>query len=497
MGEYILTYDIITSGLKASVFTPEGQLITSAYRPLQMSFEGTHAQQDAESWWDALKSTTHTLLQQVEAEQIHCLSFTDQVQVCLCVDARGRPLHDAITWSDARSLEVPDPFMDMDPVAYQKLTGQQDTPHSPARKLVWIRERAPEVYAKTFKMLGCKDFLAMRLTGEFRTDYSDASCTGVWDIENARWDETLCSTCQIDPDKLPLAVSASEVIGTVSSAAAQETGLSTHTLVVMGSGDFTCSAVGAGCVSTGDVYLNLGSSSWIATTASDPVILPDGCIVNNVHAVPGSYLPLANIQESGTTFKWLSSLLQYAGPVSSMVNPYQNVYPYDGMEALASQASAGSAELLFLPFLLGANAARYSPDISGRYLGLRSYHGRAELVRSALEGICYYFEMMRDILCTGTKPTRILATGIASHERLWLQMLSDIFGIPVENTTLDTTVDSIGAAIIAGNGAGLLHEWDIADHFWQMQERFEPNDVPAYREGYQRFLSAFQQLIST
>lgn len=488
MDGYLLTYDIITSTLKASIFAPEGTLMAEKSVPLLMEFAGNHAQQRPEDWWEALCNATHALLRRVPAEAIACLSFTDQVQVCLCVDKDGDPLTPAMTWSDTRSLEVSDPFAHLGQTLYLSITGQRNTPQTPARKLWWLQNKQPETFERAFQMLGCKEYLAYRLTGGYYTDHSDAAATGLYDIRTRSWSQQLCSACRVDPQHLPQIVEATEPIGTVHARAAKATGLSTATQVVMGSGDFTCSAIGAGCTRPGDMYLNLGSSSWLASVTKGPITRRSMAIANIPYATEGTFLPLANCQEAGSIFKWLGAILKLDGR-SGMVNPYENQYPYEGVMELAQAAPPGCEGLSCQPFLLGPATGFYSQDLAGSFHGLTARHTRAHLLRSALEGVCYYFAFLHQVLQAEGQPEVIRATGVASHEDFWLQMLADVLDTPIENTTLRGTTDSIGAAIIAGAATGIYTDLAQAGRFWKPERHFTPDPTrrDIYREGRRLF----------
>ena len=161
MGACFLTYDIISSGIKTSAFSQDGKLLAHAYRPLVQHFSGNTAQEPVESWLQGLEETTREVAGQTSFKTWAPIAFTAMSQVCLCIDRDGNPLHEAFTWSDSRSEEVGDPIsqrLSQDQV--YRLTGLKNTPNSSIRKLFWIKERWPEIYEKTCKMIQCKDYLA-------------------------------------------------------------------------------------------------------------------------------------------------------------------------------------------------------------------------------------------------------------------------------------------------------------------------------------------------
>ena len=451
---YLLTYDIITSTVKASIFTENGHLVRSAFRSLPIIFAGHWAHQDPQSWWDGVVTTTREVLEGLDTSRVAAMSFTDQVQVCLCVDASGRPLTHAITWSDTRSLELDEDAIGsaLSPEEYYSIAGQPNTPCSSIRKLVWVKEKWPNIYASTHKMLGCKDYIVLRLTGNYITDYSDAGSTGAFDVNSMTWSRKILDAAGIDDSKLPTALPSTQIVGEVSPEAARLTGLHPGTPVVNGAGDFTCSAMGAGAVHEGDVFLNLGSSSWIAMASADLLTGHGMGIVNCVHAVSGLYVALANMQEIGVTFKWLKNLLRYDGPPvdsTAPVEPYRNVYPYDGMGKMVLGSPQGAKGLRYVPYILGASVT--NPDHMARaaFTGINVEHTAQDFVRAALEGVSAEMARVLKEFRRHYSISKVVATGVACHEAEWIKILADAFEAEVVPADSTTTVDSLGAARIA------------------------------------------------
>ena len=141
-------------------------------------------------------------------------------------------------------------------------------------------------------MLNAKDYIIYKLTGQFVTEYSDASGTNALDLNTFEWSDDIIDASGIDGDKLPVLKESTYVVGNVSSKVADEIGLSTKTAVVCGGGDGLCSAVGAGCVEEGIAYNYIGSSSWIAITTDKPIFDEKMRTFNWAHIIPGKISPV-------------------------------------------------------------------------------------------------------------------------------------------------------------------------------------------------------------
>ncbi len=494
MSQYLLTYDTISSGTKTSVFTTDGTLVASAYRALPITFKGDYAQQSPQDWWQAVIDTTHELLDRFDPSEVAAICFTTQSQVCLCVDRDGNPLMDAITWSDTRSLEVEDKLAAIPQQEYYKIAGLPNRPVSSVRKLMWVKEKWPEIYAKTYKMIQCKDYMALRFTGRAVTDYTDASSTYALDIQAHDWSRRIIETAGLDMDKFPEILESNEIVGCVTEQAARETGLCPGIPVVIGAGDILCSSVGAGLVKPGKLYMSLGSSTWMSMCSDKPIEDMECMrVTNNPHAVPGLYSCFCQLQEAGVVFKWLkNSIFRYDPDGLREVLPFKNIYPYTCMEEAVKQSPVGANGLLCIPHLLGAASNAPEPYSAGAYIGLLWTHTREDMMRAAMEGATFEMRRFVDLFRAQAEVTELTVVGIASHEKYWLQVMADVFNLPVRNTELTDTPDSIGCAIVAGQAVGVYDSFDVADRFRSIEDTFlpDPERAAKYERIYQTYLKA-------
>ena len=488
MNPRVLVIDLISSGIKASVFESGGTLLGESYRPLPLLLEGNRAEQSPEAWTDGMKAVVAELKQRLDLTGLAAITFSAMSQVCLCLDEGGNPLMNAMTWSDSRASED-----GPTPKGIRPGTGVEPVPNVSVRKLGWLRRHRPDIYEKTHKMVQCKDYLALKLTGVCRTDYSDGATTGAQDMTTLRWSRKALDYFGVSEEKMPLAVASETVIGGVTAAAAETFGIPEGTPVVMGAGDNLCSAVGAGCVENGDMYMSLGSSSWVARCIDSPSQDPRRMFAVLPHAVTGKYLAFVNYQTAGAVFKWLKNeIFRYNPEGRAPVEPYKNVYPYNGMADQASRSPLGANGLLFLPHILPGDASWLRQADRGAFLGLRWHHTREDMLRSALEGVCFELRRFAEEISGGALPERITVTGIASHESFWLQLLADVLGTEIQNTNLHDTPDSIGGAIVALKALGIYPDFRQADRFRRVETRFLPNEENhrLYNRIYERWLRA-------
>ena len=183
MAQYIIAHDLGTSGNKATLFHIDGRFVKSCTIPYEVHFFGKNcAEQDPEDWWAAVCRATQNVIEGIEKTDVIAISFSAQMQGCLLVDGEGKPLRPSIIWADQRAVKETEHLnREIGFDRMYELTGHRLNPSYTLEKIMWLKEHEPEVYQKASRSLQAKDYILFRLTGEFATDYSDASGTNALD----------------------------------------------------------------------------------------------------------------------------------------------------------------------------------------------------------------------------------------------------------------------------------------------------------------------------
>ena len=225
--QYILAHDLGTSGNKATLFSENGELVAAVTERYPVYYSaGNRAEQDPDDWWNAVAKSTRQLISHIDPADIAAVSFSGQMMGCVCVDKTGRPLRRALIWADMRAKAQEARIREaIDETEFYHLTGHRLSPSYGGQKLMWVRENEPEIYNATYKMLNAKDYIILRLTGEFVTEYTDASSTCLMDLEKLEWSPRLLDAMGIDPEKMPRLCRSTDVAGLVTPEAAKLTGL--------------------------------------------------------------------------------------------------------------------------------------------------------------------------------------------------------------------------------------------------------------------------------
>jgi len=491
---YVLAHDLGTTGNKANLFDERGQPVASAFAGYETAYPRPGwAEQDGTDWWQAVRDSTRELLSAstVAPGDIAVVSFSGMMNGALTVDAMGVPLCPAIIWADQRATAEAQFLADR--CGFEQVycrTGHRASASYTAAKVLWIQRHQPELYTRAHQFLQAKDYVAYKLSGVFATDYSDASGTNLFDLERRDWAVDMIEAVGLDPRKLPPVHSSSTVIGEVTPQAAAETGLLAGTPVVIGGGDGACATVGAGSVCPGEAYNYVGSSSWIAVTAEQPLYDPRMRTFTFVHLDPKLYFPTGTMQCAGGSFDWLERLLR--GEACPERSRRGETRLYDEMSTAAASVEPGARGLLFLPYLIGERSPYWNPLARGAFVGLTMSHGRAEMARAVLEGVAFNLKMILDaFLEQGAAIQTMRLIGGGARSALWRQILADVYGLPILRPALLAEATSLGAAIAGGVGVGLFPDYSVAHELVRVEEGERPN--PAHSQRYAALYGFFQQ----
>ena len=500
MGEYILSHDLGTSGNKATIYSAEGMLMGSMLceYPTYYPKDGW-VEQDPAEWWRAVCQSTNCLLEQtgISAGDIACVSFSAQMMGCLLVDARGNPLRKMLIWADSRSSAQEERMirqLGMEQV--YRTTGHRASASYSAAKLLWIKDNEPELYKKAYKMLHVKDFIILKLTGEYVTDYSDASGTNLLDIEKKVWAEDFFRELEIERSLLPDLYPSTTVVGRINREAAKLTGLKEGTPVVLGGGDGSCACVGAGVVKEGKVYNILGSSSWISMARKKPVFDQEMRTFNWVHLDPELYTPCGTMQAAGYSYSWYKNIL---GTEETRLAAEAGMTAYEYINRQILESSPGANGLIYLPYLLGERSPRWDLDARGAYIGLSASTTKSDMARAVLEGVGYNLKMIMEILEQDAGIEDLIMIGGGAKGRVWVQILADIWQRPVHLPQYLEEATSMGAAICGGVGVGLYRDFGIIEKYNAITETVMPNQQNAdiYEKLYRIFDRGYQGLKET
>lgn len=449
---FIIAHDLGTTGNKATLYKTDGKLIASSFFGYKTYYPGPNmVEQDPEEWWQSVKNATCELVTKakIDSNDIKAISFSGQMMGVVPVGCDGNALRRAIIWADQRSVKQAEKLEAIGNNTVYEITGTRITPTYSGPKIAWIKDNEPKIYKQTRFFLSAKDFIVYKLTGEFGTDYSDASMTLLFDLKNLRWSEKLVEALELEIGKLPPVSASTTVVSTILSNVSKELGLPPKTLVVRGGGDGACASLGAGVIQPGEAYIYLGSSSWVSTSSTTPFYDEKLRTFNFAHVIEGLYCPTGTMQAGGASYQWAKDHLCKEEQLASKL---LGVDVYSLMDDIVDQTKAGAQHLIFLPYLLGERSPRWNANARGSFIGLSITHSKSDMLRAVLEGVAFNLKIIFDILESDKKFSKIRLIGGGAKGRNWKQIISDIFGRKLMIPSHLEEATSIGAALIGAIG---------------------------------------------
>lgn len=455
---YLLGIDIGTSGTKALLInaSKDGEVVASSTRTYTLyTPRPLWAEQEPEDWWQATVAAIRDVIEQsgVNPRDIKGMGLSGQMHGSVFLDADNQVIRPAILWCDQRTQAECDWIMDtvgrektVELISNPVLTGFT------AGKIIWLRNNEPEAYKQVKKVLLPKDYIRLRLTGEFATEVSDASGTALFNVTKRDWAYEMLDAIGIPKDWMPKAYESPEVSGKINAEAAALTGLAQGTPVVGGGGDQAAGAVGNGIVEPGIISSTVGTSGVVFAFADKPVVDPKLRVHTFCHAVPDKWHVMGVMLSAGGSLRWYRDTF---GESETAVAKAVGRDPYDIISDEAACAPVGCEGLIFLPYLTGERCPYPDANARGLFFGITLRSDKAHFSRSVLEGVAYGLRDSFGILENMSVPiTQVRASGGGARSDLWRQIQADVSGYDHVMINIDEG-PALGVALLAGVGTGI------------------------------------------
>ena len=509
---WVAGIDLGTSSCKVGLFDPAGHPrgFGQAGFSIARGPQGL-AEQDPHAWWPAVCQAVRQALQAsgVHAEHIAAVGLSGQVGTHVLIDRACQPLRPAISWQDTRAHAEVGVLRER--VGRERLGAALgiDLPPGPAwplPRLLWLQRHAPEALAQTWRMLQIKDYVAYQLTGELATDAS--SWRGLVGLPGAEIAADLLRELGLPVDLLPPRHLPSAVMGRVSPAAAEASGLVAGTPVVTGWNDLNCGLLGTGVVAAG-MGFDIGGTSehlGVALAPDAPLQPADGLMLAPylTHDPAGPARVCYGVTSAGGgSLEWYASQF-----VPDLLAAYGLALPPESaawLEALAAETPPGADGLLFLPYLHGERAPIWDSAARGVFFGLSGRHRHPHFTRAVLEGVAFSLRQVLGVVETtvGAPVDSIHTSGGPASLALWNQIKADVLNRPVVVPTI-THAACLGAAMLAAISSGwyagampaaaaMVHAGQTFEPHVERAARYEPL-YALYASLYPQLRTAFAQL---
>lgn len=483
--ELLLGIDIGTSSTKGVLCTPAGEVVaeTVLEHGVDQPRPGWYEQDADAIWWGDVVTVCRQLLPG-RADAVRGVAISAIGPCLLPVDAAGRALRPGILYGiDSRATAEIDWLNDhFGEDALFHLGGMTLTSQAMGPKILWLRRNEPEVFAATETFLTASSYVVLRLTGERVMDAHTASYYNpLIDLRELRWDGRFAEPVT-DLTRLPRIAWATEIAGTVSAAAATETGLPAGTPVTVGTIDAAAEAISVGVTAPGDMMVMYGTTLFFIQTTATPVA--DRQMWSAAYTLPDTFCVSGGLSAAGGLTRWARDTF---GQLELAAERGGGANAYAALADLAATSPAGSGGLVCLPYFAGERTPINDPDARGMFAGLTLDHTRADLYQAALEGTAFGVRHNLETMdAMGSAPQRLVAVGGGARNRTWLQTVSDVTGVP-QDVPERTTGAAYGDAFLAGLATGLVPDLSALTGQWvRIGETLQPDPTtrPIYDELY-------------
>jgi xylulokinase len=452
----LLGIDVGTGGSRAVVINETGRIVASATVEHE-SFASPQtgwAEQDPDDWWRASVAAIREVVSHdnVSPDEIAAVGLSGQMHGSVLLNDRDEVVRPALIWCDQRSDKQCEQLtQQIGAEQLIKLTCNPALTGFTLPKMLWVRDNEPEAWQQVRSVLLPKDYVRFRLTGDKATDVADASGTLLLNVAERKWSDEMLAATEIDASLLPTVFESPEITGTISSSAAELTGLRAGTPVVGGAGDQAGGAVGIGIVQPGAVSATIGTSGVVFAATNSPALDPKGRVHTFCHAVPGRWHVMGVTQGAGLSMRWFRD--QFGAGMGEGD-------PYDRMTEEAAQVESGSNGLLWAPYLMGERTPHLDPHARAALVGLTASHTRAHVIRAIMEGVAFSLRDSFEIFNEMQVPVETIRLGGGgARSALWRQIQADIYGRAVATVEAEEGA-AYGVAMLAGVG---VRTWPSVD----------------------------------
>ena len=468
--------DLGTSAVKLLLMDSDGKIVNIVSReyPLYFPHPGW-SEQKPEDWYAQTMDGIKALIKDVDKSQVAGISFGGQMHGLVILDKEDNVIRPAILWNDGRTTEETDYLNNV--IGKEKLSGYTANiafAGFTAPKILWVKNKEPENFAKIAKIMLPKDYIAYKLTGIHCTDVSDASGMLLFDVKNRKWSKEMCDICGISETQLAKCYESYEAVGTVLPQIAEELGIPGNCKVAAGAGDNAAAAVGTGTVGDNMCNISLGTSGTIFISSKKFGVDKFNALHSFAHA-DGSYHLMGCMLSAASCNKWW---------MDEIIGTKDYAQEQKAIEKL------GENHVYFLPYLMGERSPHNNPNARATFIGMTMDTTRADMTQAVLEGVAFALRDSLEVaksLGIDLKRTKICGGGAKSP--LWKKMIANILNLKVDVIESEEG-PAMGGAMLAAVACGEYGSVEeIAAKVVKIVDTVEPDPelVAKYEARYAQF----------
>ncbi|MDR7301765.1 gluconokinase [Haloactinomyces albus] len=462
-GAIVLGIDLGTTATKVVAADREGVVLNQTKRENELRTDKlSEAVQDAEAVRDSAIAAVAECVSwaQDNGHRIAGLSFSAAMHTLLGLDAAGKPVTPAFNWADTRAAEVAANLRaDSDRATeLHRTTGTPVHTQSVMVKLAWLTGERTGLAEGVVHWCTLKDFVVGAFVDEFVTEHSIASGSGLQDMHRLEWQEEALRVAGIRADQLPELKAPTDVLP-LAPQTAKVTGLAEGLPVVLGGGDGPLGNLGVGATNPGVAGLSLGTSGALRVVSDHPSV-DVRCRTFSYVLGDGLWVIGGAVSNGAVVGEWAAET--FGVDLGTLLDEALDVAP-------------GAEGLIALPYLLGERAPWWEPGLTGSLVGLRRFHGRAEITRAITEGVAQQLALVRDaVRDTGAQVRAVRATGGGFRSRVWAEVLAAALDIELELAE-GSSGSGLGAVLLGWRALGELDSLEEAASLVRPTRTVPPN----------------------
>lgn len=468
--------DLGTSAVKLLLMNGEGKIqkIVSKEYPLYFPNPGW-SEQKPEDWWKGTMEGLEELLSECDKSQVAGISFGGQMHGLVILDKDDQVIRPALLWNDGRTYEECDYLNNV--IGKDKLseyTANISFTGFTAPKILWVKNKEPENFAKIAKIMLPKDYIAYKLTGVHCTDVSDASGMLLFDVKNRKWSKEMCDICGVTEDQLADIYESYESVGTILPEIADILGIPHDVKVAAGAGDNAAAAVGTGTVGDGMCNISLGTSGTIFISSEKFGVDKNNALHAFAHADGHYHLMGCMLSAASCNKWWMDEIIK----TKDYGKEQENI------------TKLGENHVYFLPYLMGERSPHNNPNARATFIGMTMDTTREDMTQAVLEGVAFglrdSLEVARSL---GIKIERTKICGGGAKSPLWKRMIANIMNLKVDVIESEEG-PALGGAMLAAVACGEYESVETAaEKIVKIVGTVEPEAdlVAKYEERYQQF----------
>ena len=468
--------DLGTSAVKLLLMEGNGTIkkIVSREYPIYFPHPGW-SEQNPEDWFNQTMDGLKELLADCDRSQVAGISFGGQMHGLVILDKDDKVIRPALLWNDGRTYEECDYLNNV--IGKDKLseyTANISFTGFTAPKILWVKNKEPENFARIEKIMLPKDYIAYRLSGVHCTDVSDGSGMLIFDVKNRRWSKEMLEICGIREEQLAKVYESYEAVGNVLPEIAAELDIPQTVKVVAGAGDNAAAAVGTGTVGDGMCNISLGTSGTIFISSEKFGVDKNNALHAFAHADGHYHLMGCMLSAASCNKWWMDEIIGTAD--------------YAGEQAKITRL--GENHVYFLPYLMGERSPHNNPNARGTFIGMTMDTSRADMTQAVLEGVAFAlrdsFEVAKSL---GIHIERTKICGGGAKSPLWKKIIANVMNIKVDVIESEEG-PALGGAMLAAVACGeYATVEEAAAKLVKVIDTVDPDPELAakYEERYQQF----------